>query len=87
MLEVVMLMTQMLVVPDAGIDTSGPDTDASDPDTNNHGSAAHDAGRNPSDRGRDAYRDTYRANPYMIGNNLVIDIGIGVKIMLVSTLR
>lgn len=57
-----MLMTQMLVVPDAGIDTSGPDTDASDPDTNTHGSAAHDAGINTSDRGRDAYRDTYRAN-------------------------
>ena len=82
MLEVVMLMTQMLVVPDAGIDTSGPDTDASDPDTiiclggivGAHGSAAHDAGINPSDRGRDAYRDTYRANPYMIWNNLVIEI-------------
>jgi len=27
-------MTQMLVVPDAGIDTSGPDTEASYPDTN-----------------------------------------------------
>ena len=68
----------MLVVPDAGIDTSGPDTDASDPDTHRivgaHGSAAHDAGINPSDRGRDAYRDTYRANPYMIWNNLVIEI-------------
>ncbi|GLJ26457.1 hypothetical protein SUGI_0510710 [Cryptomeria japonica] len=54
--------TLMLVVPDAGIDTSGPDTDASDPDTNTHGSATHDAGINTSDHGRDAYRDTYRVN-------------------------